>query len=291
MKKLLAVLLAVAMMLTFCVACGQTSEPTAPAQEPAQEPAAEAPAEEVEELGQLALSAMSEDEINEVWSELGDHKIHITYFDSLNPLLMALEYDKIDAIIDLPKVVGQYVVSHNTKVQMSEVTNVYDYAKKYHMGVLKENTELYDEVEAAIKAMIDDGTMAELADKFIEPYIDLMQEPESIAMPEFPGADTIKVAVTGDLPPFDFVRSDGKPAGFNVAVLSELSTRLGKNIELVTMDSASRIMALTSGTVDILFWVCESDVASEKYAGDVTDALSLTSTYFESTNCKLEMLK
>lgn len=291
MKKLLAVLLAVAMMLTFCVACGQTSEPTVPAQAPAQEPAAEAPAEEVEELGQLALSAMSEDEINEVWSELGDHKTHITYFDSLNPLLMALEYDKIDAIIDLPKVVGQYVVSHNTKVQMSEVTNVYDYAKKYHMGVLKENAELYDEIEAAIKSMIDDGKMAELADKFIEPYIDLMQEPESIAMPEFAGADTIKVAVTGDLPPFDFVRSDGKPAGFNVAVLSELSNRLKKNIELVTMDSASRIMALTSGTVDVLFWVCESDVASEKYSGDVTDALSLTSTYFESTNCKLEMLK
>jgi ABC-type amino acid transport substrate-binding protein len=73
-------------------------------------------------------------------------------------------------------------------------------------------------------------------------------------MPVIEGAETVKVAVTGALPPMDYVAPDGTPAGFNTALLAEISRRMGKNIELVVVDSVGRAAALASGTVDAVFW-------------------------------------
>ena len=69
------------------------------------------------------------------------------------------------------------------------------------------------------------------------------------------GAETIKVAVTGDLPPFDLVLADGTPAGYSTAVLSEISRRIGKNIEIIDVDSVARASILTSKGADVVFWV------------------------------------
>lgn len=65
---------------------------------------------------------------------------------------------------------------------------------------------------------------------------------------------TVKVAITGSHPPMDYVAADGTPAGFNTAILSEIGKRIGKNIELVQVDSVGRAAALASGTVDVVFW-------------------------------------
>ena len=70
----------------------------------------------------------------------------------------------------------------------------------------------------------------------------------------FDGADTIKVGVTGDLPPFDYMTEAGEPEGFNKVILAEIGKRIGKNIELVSIDSGSRAIALSSGQIDVVFW-------------------------------------
>jgi hypothetical protein len=70
----------------------------------------------------------------------------------------------------------------------------------------------------------------------------------------------VRVAVTGALPPIDYVAADGTPAGFNTAVLAEISSRAGFNIELVQVDSVGRALALSQGDVDVVFWTrAESD--------------------------------
>ena len=79
-------------------------------------------------------------------------------------------------------------------------------------------------------------------------------EIKAIALPHFDGAETVKIAVTGALPPMDYVAADGTPAGFNTAVLAEIGQRTGKNIELVVVDSLGRAAALASGAVDAVFW-------------------------------------
>ncbi len=77
---------------------------------------------------------------------------------------------------------------------------------------------------------------------------------EKVEIPKIEGAETIRVGVTGDLPPIDYVDEAGIPAGFNTAVLAEISRRTGKNIELVSIDSGARSLALSQGNVDVVFW-------------------------------------
>ena len=121
-------------------------------------------------------------------------------------------------------------------------------------AVREGDTMLKNDLDKAIKAMTADGTLANLSKKYI---IDLKngEAPPAVPITKIDGANTIKVAVTGDLPPFDMVLADGTPAGFSTAVLAEVSKRINKNIELINVDSAARASMLSSKGADVVFWV------------------------------------
>ena len=118
----------------------------------------------------------------------------------------------------------------------------------------KGDTVLQNELNKAIKSMITDGTLANLAKQYITDLKD-GSDPPAVPITQIEGAETIKVAVTGDLPPFDLVLADGTPAGYSTAVLSEISRRIGKNIEIIDVDSVARASILTSKGADVVFWV------------------------------------
>ena len=110
---------------------------------------------------------------------------------------------------------------------------------------------------------IADGTL----DKLIKENITDLggADPVATDIPVIDGAETLKVAVTGDMPALDVILPDGKPAGFNVAFLSELSKRINKNFELVSIEAGARGAALSSGQVDVLFWVLGSALSSRQH--------------------------
>ena len=111
-------------------------------------------------------------------------------------------------------------------------------------------------------------------------------------MPHFDGAGTIKVAVTGDLPPLDYMRADGKPAGFNTAVLAAISQQLGKNFELVDVDSGARAAALTSGEVDVVFWVAvPHDETIVPADFDKPEGMIVTAPYFTDEIVHVQLKK
>ena len=116
------------------------------------------------------------------------------------------------------------------------------------------DTLLQRDLNKAIKKMTDDGTLIKLTKEYIT---DLKHgaNPPAVPITHIDGADTIKVAVTGDLPPFDMILADGTPAGYSTAVLAEVSKRINKNIELVSVDSNARATILTSKGADVVFWV------------------------------------
>jgi ABC-type amino acid transport substrate-binding protein len=119
--------------------------------------------------------------------------------------------------------------------------------------MLEGNADLRDQFNEAIASMKADGTLDRLVKEQIEDMIaSLVTAP--ITMPVADGARTIRVAVTGALPPMDYVAADGTPAGFNTAVLAEIASRTGLNIELVVVDSIGRAAALADGAVDAVFW-------------------------------------
>jgi ABC-type amino acid transport substrate-binding protein len=185
------------------------------------------------------------------------------YYDTLSAMLMALQAGEVNAI-KVPYYTGKYLCSSNDNLMMrveyhpEKATEITDWALSwlsdgYSFMTKEENTALRDAFDAQITAMKEDGTLQKLIDEYIIKASD-GGEPVAIAFEKFEG-DRIRIAVTGSLPPMDYVAADGTFAGFNTAVLAEIGKRLQKNIELVQVDSVGRALALSEGTVDVVFWM------------------------------------
>ena len=210
------------------------------------------------------------------------------FFDNMASMLAALESGKIDALTTYD-CVGKYLASQNSRCEVTTkgVPKISDY---FCCAMLDDNADLKKEFDDAILKLTADGTLKNLVKTYITDanYSDL----PSVEMPHFDGADTIKVAVTGDLPPLDFVRADGKPAGFNTAVLSAISQQLGKNFELVDVDSGARAVALTSGEVDVVFWVAVplgETIVPDDF--DKPDGVIVTAPYFTDEIVHVQLKK
>jgi len=189
----------------------------------------------------------------------------VVYFDNLNEMVLGLQNGTVD-MIEVNQSVAKYLVAHNPEL---EAMQEFDMDKEQTVFVMRmmnsklgsyfsfltrsDNQALADEFNVAINAMKEDGTLEKLVKEQIDGAVE--GEPEAVEIPEIAGSEKIKVAVTGSLPPMDYVSADGKAAGFNTAVLAEISKRIGKNIEIVVLDSSmARAMALASGVVDVVFW-------------------------------------
>lgn len=145
------------------------------------------------------------------------------------------------------------------------------------MAVLEKNASLLTKINTAIAGMKPDGTLTALTKNHIDSVLN-GEEPKKVEIPVIKGAETIRVAVTGDLPPMDYTTTNGEPAGFNMAFLAELGKRMSINIELVDIDSGARLSALSAGTVDALFWARTTGDA--KFQADVPAGLKLSDVYF-----------
>ena len=174
----------------------------------------------------------------------------VRYFDSLLSMQMALRSGKIDEIL-LPEAVVMYLTANNPA----------DYEIQFSMNMMPStisfgfkqgNTALKNDFDTAIKAMKKDGTLMTLENKYISELG--TSEPEQVKFTEFKGAKSIRVAVTGDLPPIDYRASDGRATGYNTAILSEIGRRLKRNIRIISVDAGGRSAALASERADVVFW-------------------------------------
>ena len=245
MKKFFAAICACALLLTGCGGGEKSSEA----------PKGNGKAT----IGVISHLNVSETEYNEYMKKLeqsyrpskanlsADYK----YFDKMNDMQLALESGQIDVLSTYQNVAEYMLQKSSDKEILPSERNLED---SFCFALREGDTKLKNELNKAIKAMISDGTMGKLSKQYTT---DLKEgeEPPAVPITHIDGADTIKVAVTGDLPPFDLVLADGTPAGFSTAVLAEISRRIEKNIELVTVDSAARASILSSKGADVVFWV------------------------------------
>ena len=273
-KNALALLLVLSLSLTLLCACGGTQEPSEPTEKVS--------------VGILNAIGISEEKLNQ-----SSKDTKWTFYNTLDAMLMALEAGKIDRADNIPDCVGLYVTANNDKIQMQKPSEQRSAVLKYHMGVMNDRTDLQKKLNDAITAMKADNTLDKLTTDYIDGYVVKGRTPEVIEIPTIEGAETLNVAVTGDIPPLDFVTADGKAAGFNVAILAELSKRLNMNINLITVDSAARAITLTSGKADVLFWVATLEFADTSLNNepicnaDVPDSVALTEPYYTSNSGQL----
>ena len=200
------------------------------------------------------------------------------FFDSLSAMQAALQSGQIDEISTY-RSVARYMIAKEPRFALLKDHSL-EFIDSFCFALREDDTELRDSLNKVIQDMQSDDTLDRLTKEYITD-ISAENDPPAVELPTFDGASTIKVAVTGDLPPLDFVSADGKPAGFNTAVLAEIAKRLNRNIELVQVDSGARAAALTSKQVDVVFWaivpvseIIPSD--TDKPAG-----VALTDPYFK----------
>ncbi len=235
----------------------------------------------------LNASEKKVDEILKMVQEKSNVKIMnhtTTFYKDLSTMQMGLDSGSVDEISTY-QCVSNYLLARNPKFEVVDKHGM-SLSDSFCFAIRKDETILKQNIDNALEAMKKDGTL----DKLIKEYITDVKEndPPSVNIPHIDGAETLKVAVTGDLPPLDLVLANGKPAGFNTALLSELGKRLNKNIEILNIEGAARAAALTSQQADVIFWAImptddrpkdidtpEGTILSEPYFTDKIEHLTL----------------
>lgn len=239
MKKIFSILSALLILSVILTGCGDTKT-AAPSVK----------------LGMIRHLNASEAEFNDFTKRVSDtFSLNMTsyqpvFYDNLNSMLMALDSGEIK-VISTYDCVAKYLTAQNQGYEIM-VDDTLEFIDAFCFAMREEDNGLKNSVNAFINEIQSNGTLDRLTKEYIVNAYN--KDLKAVEMPHFDGADTIKVAVTGDLPPLDLVLADGKFAGFNTAILAELGKYLKKNIELVDIDSGARAAALSSKRVDIVFW-------------------------------------
>ena len=196
------------------------------------------------------------------------------FYDNLSSMEAALQSGQVDELSTYVSV-ARYMTAKEPRFEVLKDHSL-EFIDSFCFALREDETELAHSLNMAIKDMTADGTL----DKLIKEYI-TEGNTTAVEIPYKEGLPTVKVAVTGDLPPLDYVSAEGKAAGFNTAVLSEIGKRLSRNIEPINIESGARSAALSSGQVDVVFWaiVPISEIIPDDT--DKPDGVILTAPYYK----------
>lgn len=230
-------------------------------------------------LGLLSKLNTTEQEFSRTWQKTfapaaGELEVRVKFYDTLPTMQMALNAGEIHQMV-LPEAVANYVLALNEQAEAALVLPADGMGLAF--GFRGEDEQLRDKFNAALASMREDWTLATVEGVYTASAV--KSDPEPVKFSVFPGARTLKAAVTGDLPPIDYIAPDGTPAGFNTAVLAEIGRRLQVNIELVAADAGARSAALSSKRVDVVFWY-EVNTASQ-VQHDIPEGVIISKPYYE----------
>ena len=236
-------------------------------------------------VGVLAQLNMSEEEYNDYVTESRNNvgfSFYVSddgkcrFYDSLLTLQMALNAGEVQEV-RLPGIVGEYFVNSSPTYGISAVS--VSRPTYLAFGFLERNAALRDKINQVLKELKEDGTIENLRVQYIENFRTVGLH--LIQLPKFEGAETIKVALTGDLPPIDFVAPDGTPAGFNMAIISEIAKRAKINIEILDTEAGARSAVLASGRADVVLWYKVTE--NYDHQPDIPSGVILSEPYYYLT--------
>lgn len=242
MKRVVSIITALVIALSLCLpVCAEESPNTGDVQK-------------YGNIGRLSKLNITEDELNDVLKDIMVNSIcnRYVFFNTMTDMLMALNRGDI-VVLETDQNTVRYIVSRNDNI-VDRPPYLNPNNLMFSILLRGEDTELRDQISDCITKMKEDGTLDEMKQRYIEDVI-AGNDPDAVVPEVIPDARTIRVAVTGDRPPMDYVSAGGEPLGFNTALIAEIAKRLGINIEFVTVDCGARGIALATGVCDIVFWM------------------------------------
>ncbi|MDP3436724.1 MAG: transporter substrate-binding domain-containing protein [Bacteroidales bacterium] len=227
-------------------------------------------------IGNLS-SGISEDGSKAMISALiGGEPAQMLSFNRSLDVLAALRSGKIDGFAS-HQFAADYMLKRNSDVVLIPILDI-PIEGQAIMAVRSEDAKLKSLLDSAIVILKDNGTIASLEQEWIT-NLPAENEPTFKEVPVIEGAASYYVGVSGDLPPLDYVAADGFPAGFNVALLSEIGKILNVNFKFVSLETQARFTALASKKIDVVF--CHFQSTNTNYFDELkNDGWLATEPYF-----------
>lgn len=116
----------------------------------------------------------------------------------------------------------------------------------YAIAIAKENTDLLDSVNAALTALIADGTVAQVVDFYVSGEGELPAVQEDVAA----DAETLTMATNAAFPPYEYWEGDAI-VGIDAVIAGLIADQLGMKLDIQDMDFDAIIPAVVSGKVDM----------------------------------------
>jgi ABC-type amino acid transport substrate-binding protein len=206
---------------------------------------------------------------------IGAQPKEVKYFNRYSDCVTAVLSGKVDAVLS-PKFGAEYYVKKNTHLKMISREPV---RVNVVMMLRSEDRSLKDNLDKAITTLRGNGTLKRLEDEWVT-NLPADKDPISLGFPKIEGAKTIYVGVCGDYIPLDYIAANGRPAGYNVALLTEVGKLLNINFEFVSIETQARFAALSSKKIDLIF--CNLQANTPALLALKSNSWAATKPYFTS---------
>ncbi len=207
--------------------------------------------------------------------EIGAQPKEVLGFNNASDIIAGIITGKIDGA-PIMRFIADYYVKRNSNLKIIEAkTNV---EGGILMAVRVEDHQLKDDLDKAITTLQENGVLNKLVDQWII-NLPATNEPSILAIPKNEGAKTVYVGVSGNYVPLDYIAADGKPAGFNVALLTEIGKLIHVNFELISVDAQAKFAALGSKKIDVVFCQMYNQQISSLFKGS-NIKYAMTKPYF-----------
>ena len=224
MKKLFAVVLLACMSLSL-IACGR------------EKVAVNGP----DDL-ELALTGVQLGTTGDIYvSDFGED--HIERFNKGYEAVQALLQGKVDAVVIDDQPAKTFVAENKGLKILDEEFALEEYA----IAINKENTQLKDDINAALKEIKANGTF----DRIVDYYIGQEQDTPAYTPKDVDRSNgTLVMATNAEFPPYEF-RDGDKITGLDVDMMLAVCDILGMELVIEDMQFDSIIASVISGKADV----------------------------------------
>lgn len=207
--------------------------------------------------------------VEELMETLFPGKYEVVVYPTTNETLAALKSGRVDASIATEDYADFIMKGDDT---LRFIPNDIPPAS-LSMLTREADTDLTAKLNDAIEALKENGTLDALYAQYVT-AASPDDVPQAPVIESVQGAETVTVGISGDVPPHDYVSVDGKPSGYNVALMGEIARLAGFTVEFETIAFGTKFAALLSGRIDLFFLHAgytsfEGIVATSAYDEDV----------------------
>jgi polar amino acid transport system substrate-binding protein len=166
----------------------------------------------------------------------------IESFGSIMDAVAALKAGRVDAVITAD------VTCRNIERENPDLERLPELLTNEHVsvGIKKGNDELLSEINEVILELREDGTLDDMAERWVETY-----PPVYIEIPETDG-EVLRIGTDSTRVPFTYLDADKMNIGYAPELARRIGQKLGRRVEFVSMDFAALIPSLESGKIDCI---------------------------------------